>query len=258
MANRTIELEKQINIRKHNEAALSNLSAELQGSNNDLIQFAYLTSHNLRAPVTNLLSLTQLFNRANLSEKNSLYFDKITASTTTLNNMLAALNEILSARTIKQEEGDLQLLRFETILQNVQHSIAEEIQQTKTLIKVDFSEVPQIVSSYSLLQSIFENLINNTIKFRTPGVNPEITIRSYKKEQGATILEFAVNSIDIDLNEHADKLFSIAQQLNTNTDGKGLGLYLLNYQVEKNGGSINVQSNKDKGTIFTISLKNHE
>lgn len=258
VANRTIELEKEINIRKHNEAALSNLSAELQGSNNDLIQFAYLTSHNLRAPVTNLLSLTQLFNRANLSEKNSLYFDKIAASTTTLNNMLAALNEILSARTIKQEEGDLQLLRFETILQNVQHSIAEEIQQTKTLIKVDFSEVPQIVSSYSLLQNIFENLINNTIKFRTPGVNPEITIRSYKKEQGTTILEFAVNSIDIDLNEHEDKLFSIAQRLNTNTDGKGLGLYLLNYQVEKNGGSINVQSNKDKGTIFTIFLKNHE
>ncbi len=258
VANRTNELEKEIIIRRQNEIALSNLSTELQGSYNDLIQFAYLTSHNLRAPVSNLLSLTQLFDKVNLSEKNLIYFEKIATSTTMLNNMLAALNEILSARTIKHDETDLQLVSFKTFLQNVQHSMAEEIQQTNTLIKADFSEAPQIISSNAILQSIFVNLLNNAIKFRNPGVNPEITIRSYKKEQGTTILEFADNSTGTDLYDRQDKLFSIAQRLNANTDGKGLGLYLLNYQVEKNGGSINVQSRLNTGTVFTIFLKNHE
>lgn len=257
VASRTIELEKEISIRKHNEAALSSLSAELKGSNNDLEQFAYLTSHNLRAPVSNLLSLVQLFERTDLSSKNAQYIEKISSSVVALNNTLNSLNEILSARNRKQDDSDLQVLDIEAILKQVLDAMSETIQQSKTTVQFDFSGAPQMTGSRVLLQHIFIDLINHIITSAAPGIAPAITIRSYSQQKGNILLEFSDNSRGNYFTEGQHKLFSMVQLLNTNTAGKGLGLYLLNYQVEKNGGSIHIQSNPGKGTLYTISLKDH-
>jgi ABC-type nitrate/sulfonate/bicarbonate transport system substrate-binding protein/nitrogen-specific signal transduction histidine kinase len=257
VAHRTIELEKEISIRKHNEAALSSLSAELKGSNNDLVQFAYLTSHNLRAPVSNLLSLVQLFDRTNLSPKNAQYVEKMSSSVVALNNTLNSLNEILSARNRKQDDSDLQALHFETILQQVLDAMRDSIQQSKTTVQFDFSRAPQLVSSRALLQNIFIDLLNHAITSAAPGIAPNLSIRSYSHQQGNIQLEFSDNINSNAVKEGQHKLFSMVQRLNTHTAGKGLGLYLLNYQVEKNGGNIQVQNNPGKGTVYTISLKDH-
>lgn len=74
---RTLALENEVVQRRQNEAALEKVSKELQASNNELQQFAYLTSHNLRAPATNISSLLQLFKKEDLSSKNADYFQKL-------------------------------------------------------------------------------------------------------------------------------------------------------------------------------------
>jgi light-regulated signal transduction histidine kinase (bacteriophytochrome) len=78
------------------------MSKELQVSNNELQQFAYLTSHNLRAPATNINTLIQLINRQGLSEKNADYIQKLELTSKNLNEMLDDLNEILSVRTVQK------------------------------------------------------------------------------------------------------------------------------------------------------------
>ncbi len=250
--NRTRELENEVRLRKANEESLNALSTELQNTNKELRQYAYITSHNLRAPVTNLLSLIQLFNSKELSEKNALYFNKIDVCTTNLNIMLKDLNEVLSVRN--EKFGDENLLYFEEEILNVKESISEEIFNTGSLITFDFSRAPSILYSRKNLQSIMQNLLTNAIKYRKTDAPAHIDIISWKVN-GDIKLAFSDNGIGINMQRHGDRIFGLYQRFNKEKEGKGLGLYIVKSQVEKYGGGIEVESVENEGTKFIITFK---
>ncbi len=204
--NRTKELENELIRRKENEESLKALSIELQNSNNELKQFAYITSHNLRAPVTNLLSLTRLFNSNELSEKNQTYLNKIGICTDNLNTMLKDLNEVLTVRTEKNH--DKIKLFFETELKTVKESISEIIMNTDTLITYNFSKVPDIMYSRKNLHSIFLNLLTNAIKYRKKGVPSHIDVTTEKSGDDVKLV-FSDNGIGINLERHGANIFGI-------------------------------------------------
>jgi signal transduction histidine kinase/ABC-type nitrate/sulfonate/bicarbonate transport system substrate-binding protein len=251
--NRTTELENEIKLRKENEQSFKKLSEELQISNNELKQFAYLTSHNLRAPVTNLLSLVRLFNTQDLSEKNEAYFKKIDTCTVNLNTMLKDLNEVLSVRT--ELCADKMILDLETELTTVEESISEEILNTGTLITKDFKGATSLLYVRKNIHSIFQNLIINAIKYRKKGVPAHINI-SARKEGADIKITFSDNGTGINMQRYGDKIFGIYQRFHKDIDGKGLGLYIVKTQVEKCGGRIQVESTENEGTKFIITLKN--
>ncbi len=249
---RTQELEREIIQRKKHEAGLEKISKELQLSNKELQQFAYLTSHNLRAPVSNLLSLVKLFDKESLTEKNSIYFNKIELSTNNFNQMLADLNEIIFAR--KEEHAALQIISFNDELNKVKISISEVIRETQLILYTDFSQAPTVVCTHDILQSILLNLITNAMKFKKPGSPPELTLISEENEN-FIVLRVSDKGLGINLKKNKDKLFNLYQRFHPQVEGKGMGLYLIKTQLEKIDGEIMVESEENKGTTFVINFK---
>jgi signal transduction histidine kinase len=250
--NRTRDLLKEIQERKNTEAALRELSGELQVSNNELQQFAYLSSHNMRAPVMNLISLLKLFDKAQLSEKNLLYLEKIQQSSQSLNTLVNDLNEIVAAR--KTERTEWTLLQFDAELKNVCEMISEHIKETGTEIIADFSKAGSLYYSRKILQSIFLNLLTNAIKYRHPERKCLVEISSWD-DQDYIYLKVRDNGKGIDLNKFAGKVFKIYQRFDPEVEGKGLGLYLIRTQLEATGDSIKISESSPEGTTFLASFR---
>lgn len=237
---------------KQKEIELKELTQELMHSNNELQQFAYITSHNLRAPVANLISLLGLFDREHLSERNTVFLEKMEISVERLHATLNDLNEILSSRINKADRDDQ--LVFADELNKVKELISEEIRLKEVVIQADFSKAPEIFFSRKVMHSILLNLLTNAIKYRRPGVPP--LIKLYTEEDGGYIILYVKdNGLGIDMEKHGNKIFGLYQRFHDNKDGKGLGLYIIKNQVEALEGKIAVESIVNKGTMFHVFLK---
>lgn len=237
---------------KQKEIELKELTQELMQSNNELQQFAYITSHNLRAPVANLISLLGLFNREHLSEKNTVFIGKMEISVERLHATLNDLNEILSSRINKADRDDH--LVFADELSKVKELISEEIRLKEAVIQTNFSKAPEIFFSRKVMHSILLNLLTNAIKYRRPGVPPLIKV--YTEEDGDYVILYVKdNGLGIDMEKYSSKIFGLYQRFHDNKDGKGLGLYIIKNQVEALEGKIAVESIVNKGTMFHVFLK---
>ena len=249
-ATRIIGIHLDVDDIKNKEVELNQLSQELLVSNKELKQFAYITSHNLRSPVANLLMLMRLFRADELSEKNRSLFEKTDLSIHQLNQTLEDLNEILSARFKSDKSEDI---AFETVLIEVIHSISEEIENTGAKITYDFDSASMIFYSKKALHSIFLNLVTNAIKYAKPGTNPTIFISTNMNKEHI-FLQARDEGIGIDLEKHGKKIFGLYQRFHNVSSGKGLGLYIIKNQVEAQNGSISVESQAGKGATFTINF----
>ena len=249
-ATRIIGIHLDVDDIKNKEVELNQLSQELLVSNKELKQFAYITSHNLRSPVANLLMLMKLFKTDELSEKNRSLFEKTDLSIHQLNQTLEDLNEILSARFKSEKNEDI---AFETVLIEVTHSISEEIENTGAKITYDFDAASRIFYSRKALHSIFLNLVTNAIKYAKPGTNPSIFISTNMNKEHI-FLQARDEGIGIDLEKHGKKIFGLYQRFHNVSSGKGLGLYIIKNQVEAQNGSISVDSQAGEGATFTINF----
>lgn len=237
---------------KKKEIELQELTDELMHSNKGLQQFAYITSHNLRAPVANLMSLLMLFETEQLSENNITYLDKIQFCVDKLNQTMNDLNEILSSSATK---GDyFENIDIETAVNNTLASISEEVNNTKTKIETNYA-VKTVFCSKKVIDSILINLLTNAIKYKRLNTNPVIKIETYLQNE-FTVLKISDNGIGIDLERFKNKIFGLYQRFDTNFPGKGIGLFIIKNQIEAIQGTIDVHSKINEGTSFVIQLKN--
>ena len=239
---------------KNKEIELSNLSTTLLKRNNELQQFAYITSHNLRSPVANLISLSRLFKKEELGEHNSVYFTKIRECISNLNETLNDVNEILSLHSAGEEKTAL--IDLEQELSAVVTSISEMVVTTRTIITTEFT-VPVLQYPKRILHSIFLNLLTNAIKYRRQEIPLYVKISSGEDEVNH-ILKIADNGMGIDLEKYGDKIFSLFQRFHSGVNGKGMGLYIIKNQIESLDGTIQVESAKNEGTVFTITIPKKE
>lgn len=241
---------------KAKQTELQNLTHELLYSNSELQKFAYITSHNLRAPAVNLLSLSQLFNYDDPCDSfNVEVASKIHKASKQLNDTLNDLIEIVSNKPGAAESTELLDLENETAA--LLNSIEYLIKTHEARIDTDFSEVPQVHYSRKVLHSVLLNLISNAIKYRSAERQPRIKISTYKRGN-QHFMSVQDNGQGIDLERHKNKIFGLYQRFNTVTDGKGLGLFIVKSQIEALNGTISVNSRMDEGTTFTIGFNKFE
>jgi signal transduction histidine kinase len=124
---------------------------------------------------------------------------------------------------------------------------------SKVIVTKWFAKCPEILYPTEHLKSIFQNLLMNSIKYSSPDRLLEIEVKSYEKDY-RTILEFRDNGIGFDSNISGMEVLEPFKQLDTNKEGSGLGLYIIKTIVEHHHGYIHIQSQPDKGAIFTIAL----
>ncbi len=220
--------------------------------NQELEQFSYIVSHNLRAPVSNILGLSGLIkdNLVSADEQEEV-LNGITNSVEKLDGVIRDLNSVLQVKNQLSEQNVE--VQFDTILTDVKDSIGNLIHENKIDIIADFSEVTSIFSIKSYLNSIFYNLISNSIKYRQQDIPPVINIKSYKTDHTVE-LTFSDNGIGIDLHKKKDEIFGMYKRFHNHIEGKGIGLFMVKAQVEAIGGKIFIESEINKGTTFRIAF----
>ncbi|CAN5781208.1 hypothetical protein BH11BAC7_BH11BAC7_19020 [soil metagenome] len=244
---------KHVTHKKNQDAERNALLADLTRANKDLKELTYTTSHDLRSPVNNLLSLFSMLDISKISDKDTLQIISILKLAgdklkNTLNNYVDVLSEKHKVHS-NSEEVDL----AET-LESVLNSIGSLTHTSKANIKVDFSNVSKIQFNRSYLESIFLNLLTNSIKYARPDTNPEISIYT-ESANGIKRLVITDNGLGFDMEKVKDKIFSLHQKFHNHVDSKGIGLYLVYSHVTNLGGQIHVESKINEGTKFIISFR---
>ena len=248
-----IAIERDITERKKGEFEKEQLIKELTKSNTELKQFSYITSHNLRAPLTNLLAILSLLETNKIEDPLTVQLiESLRISTFQLND---TLNELLKVVLIKENTNkQLNWLSLANAMQTVQLSINAVIHNAGAIVQQDFKDAPEVYFDKSYLDSILINLLTNAIKYAHPSRRAEIKFSS-KKVLGGIEIVVSDNGIGFNMEKVKDKIFGLYQRFHNHPDSKGFGLYLIHAQITSLGGTISVDSIENEGTTFTIFLK---
>ena len=249
-----ISIQRDITDEKKQEKEKEQLIRELTQNNKDLKQFSYITSHNLRAPLSNLTGLLNLMEDIPIdNDELKEILHGFSKSTHLLNETINDLVKVVIIKdnpSIQKEE-----VLIKDVFENVFHQLSFLIGMHKPIIKIELEKVSIINTNKAYLESILLNLMTNAIKYRSTNRQLKINISS-KEINNNIIVTFKDNGIGIDLERNADKIFGLYQRFHNYPDSKGLGLYLVKSQVETMGGTIAVQSEVNKGTTFVLTFKN--
>ncbi len=248
-----ISIQREITEEKRQEKEKEQLIRELTQNNKDLKQFSYITSHNLRAPLSNLTGLLNLIEDIPVeSPELKEILNGFSTSTHLLNE---TINDLVKVVIIKDNPSiDKEEVLIKDVFESVFNQLSYLISLYKPILKIELEKVTIMNINKAYLESILLNLFTNAIKYRSPKRTLRVFVSS--KEVGdEIILVFKDNGIGIDLERNRDKIFGLYQRFHNYPDSKGLGLYLVKSQVESMNGKIEVESEVDKGTTFTITFK---
>lgn len=248
-----ISIKREITKQKIQEKEKEQLISELTQNNKDLRQFSYITSHNLRAPLSNLIGLLNLIEKINIQDEElNLIIDGLSKSTQLLNETILDLGKVVIIRdnpSITKTN-----INVYDCVKKVMNQINILIEQISIEFDIKINKNDKIYSNKSYLESILLNLFTNSIKYRSNDRSLKILI-TFNNNSEQSELIFEDNGIGIDLQKNKDKLFGMYQRFHNYPNSKGLGLYLVRTQIESMGGSIEVQSEVNKGTQFIIKFK---
>lgn len=249
-----ISIQRDITDEKKLEAEKEQLIRELTQNNKDLKQFSYITSHNLRAPLSNLIGLLNLIDDIPLENPE---LEEILAGFTKSTHLLnETINDLVKVIIIKDNPSmQKEEVSLQEVFENVFSQLSFQIELHKPIIKLKFDKVPLLNTNKAYIESILLNLLTNSIKYKSENRKLKISITA-EQENHKAILTFKDNGIGIDLERNRDKVFGLYQRFHNYPDSKGLGLYLVKSQVETMGGTISIDSEVNKGTTFTITFKN--
>ncbi len=244
-------LEQQVAIRTQE---LSQKNQELIDYTHQLEQFAFVTGHNLRAPIARLLGLVSIIDLENLSNPdNRLYIKNLEIVTKELDTIIIDLNKVLEVK--KTDQFQIEPINFKEKISRIVLFLEQVYHQINFEIITDFSAIEEINSVNIYWESILYNLISNAIKYRHPERKCKIYIRTHISTNNF-LLSIQDNGIGIDLARHKEKLFGLYKRFHHHVEGKGLGLHLVKLQVESLSGKITVESQLNEGTTFTIEIPN--
>lgn len=237
-----------IRIRSHNERELHKLFSKTIEQNQRLKDFSYITSHNFRSSVANLVGLLTIIED---DPGNKEYFDMLKATALKLNLAIDAINDLLNF------EKDISMLEKDEInLREVVDDVILLNRKTANEKKIEFDvNIPEnltlrILPAY--LQSILHNLITNAMKYGVTEKNQKITICA-KKESKEVLLTVADQGRGIDLERYGGKMFQLGSRFHADEEsGHGMGLYMTKQQVEAINGRIEVESEINQGTKFKV------
>lgn len=247
---RTNELEK-----KNKE--LENMNAQLLKVNEDLDNFVYTASHDLKAPILNieglLWSVKDLYKVKDGDDESIRIFEMIDVSIDRFKSTIQDLTEITKIQKNLEEEEDL--IDCNEIIEDVQVSIRDMIVNSNAQVSVDIQNCNKIRFSRKNLKSIIYNLLSNAIKYSSPERVPLVKI-STEKQDDYIVMTFSDNGLGIDL-KHEGKIFSMFKRFHNHVEGSGIGLYIVKRIITNAGGKIEVKSEVDKGSRFQVYFKDY-
>ncbi|ASU36349.1 PAS domain S-box protein [Mucilaginibacter xinganensis] len=212
--------------------------------------FNRIVAHNLRGPAGSIDMILNMMSASDTREEKDEYLKMLKQSSSTLIETLNELMKVLEVRNnqnLPYDDCDLN-----DITLNVKQMLTGQIISKKAIISTHFHiAVMKFPKMY--LESIFYNMISNSLKYSKTDVPPEIDITAQNKA-GRMVLVFSDNGIGIDMKRHAKNIFKLNHTFHSGYDSKGVGLFMTKTQIETFGGTISVESKPGAGSKFTITF----
>jgi light-regulated signal transduction histidine kinase (bacteriophytochrome) len=237
---------------------LADQALELQRSNAELEQFAYVASHDLQEPLRKVASFCQLLEKRYADKLDERGVEYIGFAVDGAKRMQVLINDLLTFSRVGRLNAAYTEVDLGAVLDDAIGNLATAIEESRAQIVLPGQPLPHINGDPTLLRMLWQNLIGNAVKFRRPDVAPRIIVEyAHRDDDPDSPWLFTVsdNGIGID-DEFVDKVFVIFQRLHGREtySGTGIGLALCKKIVEHHGGSIWIDSSYTGGTRFRFTI----
>lgn len=244
---------RDITDRKQAQQALELHAAELERSNNELEQFAYVASHDLQEPLRMITSYSQLLERRYREKLDGDALEFIDYVVDGAHRMQELINDLLSYSRVGTRGREFEAIDMETVYQRVLSNLQLAIEEHQAEISRD--PLPMVMADGLQLVQLLQNLIGNAIKFH--GDAPAKVHVGVVLHEDSNEAEFCVRDEGIGLErQYAERIFQVFQRLHGKSKypGTGIGLAICKKIVERHGGRIWVESEPGKGAKFYFTL----
>jgi light-regulated signal transduction histidine kinase (bacteriophytochrome) len=226
--------------------------ADLNRSNEELGQFAYIASHDLQEPLRMVASYTQLLSKRYAGKLDADADEFIAFAVDGANRMQRLIQDLLAYSRVGTKGGELVETSSEDALEHALMNLGGAIAESGALVTHD--PLPSVLADEGQLVQLFQNLVGNAIKYQTPGV-PRIHVSSAKQDQAKWMFSVEDNGLGIE-SQYFDKIFGMFQRLHRREEfeGTGIGLAICKKIVERHGGNISIESTLGQGSTFRFAL----
>lgn len=228
---------------------------DLKETIEELETFIYKSSHDMRSPITSILGLINLADTEIKDLDGAKQYCKMVKQQTERLDTIQRI--LLETMKIRKGEKTIHLINFNELIAGVQNSVAFVKGVDKIKFEMDITVTQKFYSDKLLLISIFQNLIDNAIKYRKENADNSFIKISVSDENGGVIITVADNGIGIPETMLKD-VFKMFFRATYQASGSGLGLYTVNHTIKKLGGHITLDSKEKVGTTFTVYLPNEK
>ncbi len=246
---------RDITARKRTEAKLRELNEELKRSNLELEQFAYVASHDLQEPLRMVSSYTQLIEKRFKNTLDQDTIDYIAFAVDGANRMQRLIQDLLAYSRISTGGRAMAPVDMCAALGDALLNLQAAIAGSGALVAND--ELPVVTADRSQIVQLFQNLIDNAVKFQHPGRSPRVHISAVRTPNDPRLWRFSVtdNGIGIDPNQF-ERIFLIFQRLHGRAEypGTGIGLAICQRIVNRHGGRLWIESVPGQGSVFYFTL----
>lgn len=250
---RIIGTHTDISERKEQEEKLLKNQKIIQDQNNRLRNFALIVTHNLKSHTANFHSLLSFYEDAEDKNEKTEIINHLKTVNNSLTKTISNLNKIVT--TQESKDKNLQAINVNKYVINAIKFLETKITETKFTVNNDID--PDLFLDYNpaYFESILQNLLSNTIKYKHPNRTPIINIKSVVTPE-QIILSINDNGLGIDLKKYGNHIFELYKTFHNNPNAEGVGLYLTKSQIEAFDGTIEVESMVNVGSTFTIKYPN--
>ena len=226
-------------------------TTELQRSNTELEQFAYVASHDLQEPLRKVASFSQLLQRRYAGKLDARADQYIEFAVDGAKRMQALINDLLAYSRVGRSDREPALVSSDVALTQARANLAEQIEETGATIET--GHLPLVLAELPLLIAVFQNLLSNALKFS--GGKPPRVVITVGRDEPFWLFSFSDNGIGIEP-EYAERIFVIFQRLHERTayTGTGIGLSMTRKIIENFGGRIWLDTSFTGGTRFFFTL----
>ncbi len=249
-----LTVSRDITERKQMEEKLQETIHELERSNDELQQFAYVSSHDLQEPLRTIASFTQLLEyryKGKLNSDADEFIDYIVEAAV---RMKQQINDLLEYSRVSTSGKEFEEVDTNSILDQAVTNLKSSIDENNA--KITHDPLPNVNADADQLRRVFQNLIGNAIKYRKLDETPKIHISAYNDEKSKEyVFSIHDNGIGIE-KQYLDRIFKIFQRLHTigEYNGTGVGLAVVKRIIDRHGGCIWVESEFGKGSTFYFTL----
>lgn len=228
-------------------------SAKVIGYNNELEQFTYVATHDLKTPLANISGYLDLL-EMDLENPSEDVKDSMKWLKYSVQEAMNVIKELTSALKARNDKEDLLVeINMNNLVESILSGMRSTIKQKEVLFICNFTEIDHFLYYQTALRSILQNLISNAILYLKPDTDGVIQIQTEQIDDSVCI-SVEDNGVGIDLEKNRDKLLGLFKRVTNDGSGSGIGMYIINKLLENYGGRLEVESEVGVGSTFKIIL----